>query len=108
MQSETHEVLYKRLLDIAVAARSAVDEADPQTLEDLAREQRAVMEELGRIGLSPDAALLDLVKEVKSQIQAVLSEIKDRHRMIGEKLELQMGKRKQITAYRQVRKGRYR
>jgi hypothetical protein len=108
LRSEAHEVLYRRLLDIAASARTAVDEADPETLENLAREQRSVMEELGRIGLSPDAALLDLVREVKNQIQAVLSEIKDRRRVIGEKLELQMGKRKQITAYRQVRKGCYR
>jgi len=107
LQCETHEVLCRRLLAITAETRLALEEANPETLGSLAREQRAVMEELGRMGVSPDAALLDLVKEVRVQIQAVLSEIRDRRRAVGEELELQVGKRKQITAYRQVRKGRY-
>lgn len=108
MQSEIHEMLYKKLLAITAETRSALHEADPETLGNLAREQRSVMDELGRIGLSRDAALLGLVKEVRVQIQGVLSELRERHRRAGEELELQVAKRRQISAYRQVKRGDYR
>lgn len=108
MQSETHESLFKKLLAITSETRSALHEADPEVLGHLAREQRSVMEELGRIGLSRDVALLDLVKEVRVQIQAVLGELRERHRQVGEDMELQVAKRRQISVYRQVKKGSYR
>lgn len=108
MQSEMHETLFKRLLAITAETRSALHDADPAVLENLAREQRSVMEELSRIGPGRDAALLDLAKEVRVQILAVLSEVRDRHRAAGDALNQHTRRRKQIDAYRQVKKGNYR
>ena len=108
MQSETHEILYRKLLAITAEIRSALNDADPAILVRLVGEQRSVMEELDRIGLSRDAALLDLMMEVRVQIQAVMGELREKHRQVGEDLELQVARRKQITMYRQVKKGSYR
>lgn len=94
MQSKAHEALFKKMLDITTEIRSSLDEADAETLMDLARRQRTVLEELRSIGLSGDTALLDLARELQGQVQEALREVGDRYRTIGEQLaEVRKNKR---------------
>ena len=87
MNTETHEILFKRLLAVTTEIRVSLDKADPESLLDLVRIQRSVMEELDRIGLCRDPTLLQVLEELRSQIQCTLVEARDLHHALGEQLK---------------------
>ena len=76
MQSDLHEVILKRLLDVTTHVEQALFTGeDPGTLEKLAVEHRSIVTCLKEAGLSRDPELLDLTKETSDRVRGVIEEL---------------------------------
>jgi len=96
LQSELHESLFNRLRDITARVKVALGDGDAEALERLAVEHKKVMDKLNQAGLSTDADLLDIVKEVSDEVREVSAEIVKQRDETGEELVL-FGKRKKVA-----------
>ena len=103
MQSELHESLFNRLRDITARVKAALCDGDTEALERLALEHKTVMDKLNQAGLSKNADLIDLVKEVSDEVRETIAEIGKRRDEIGREL-VTLGKRKKV-AYAYARNG---
>ena len=99
MQSETHETLYRNLADITARIKSALGENDARAIIGLAEEHRDVMDSLKRAGLSPDAGLLDRVKETRDQVHEVVAKIHKQRDELGRQLVMFERKKRVSAAY---------
>ena len=103
MQSEPHESLFRRLRDITARVKAALCDGDTEALEQLAPEHKTVMDELNQAGLSTNADLLDMVKDLSDEVRETIAEMGKQRDEIGEELVL-FGKRKKV-AYAYARNG---
>ncbi len=99
LQSEPHESLFRRLLDIDARVRAALERRDAEAVRELSKEHRDVMNSLGLAGLSKDPRLLDLAKEVKNQVSETIKEIEKRRHEIGRKLAVVAERKKVAYVY---------
>lgn len=97
MQPETHETLYRSLLNITARVKSALVEDDAQTLMQLAGEHREVMDKLDQGGLSQDPGLFDLVEETRDRVYEIVAEIGTQRDEVGRQLVM-FGNRKRASA----------
>ena len=98
-----HESLFRRLRDITARVKAALRDEDTEALERLALEHKTVMDKLNQAGLSTNAGLIDMVKEVSDEVREVIAEIGNRRDEIGRELVL-FGQRKK-AAYAYARNG---
>ena len=96
MQSEPHESLFRRLRNITARVKAALCDGDTEVLERLALEHKTVMDRLNQAGLSTNADLLDLVKELSDEAREVFAEIGKQRDEIGRQL-VTLGKRKKMA-----------
>ena len=99
MQSEPHEPLFKKLRDITARVKAALGDGDTEALERLALEHKTVMNKLNQAGLSTNAGLIDIVKEVSDEVRETIAEIGERRDEIGRQLVLFGKKKKAAYAY---------
>ena len=104
MQSEPHESLFKRLREITARVKAVLADGNTEALERLALEHNMVMNKLNQAGLSTNADLLGLAKEVSDDVCDVIAEIGKRRDEVGRQL-VGLGKRKR-TAYAYARNRR--
>ncbi len=103
MQSEPHEPLFGKLRDVTARVKAALCDGDTEALERLALAHKSVMDKLNQAGLSTNADLIDLVKEISDEVREVVAEIGKRRDEIGREL-VTLGKRKKV-AYAYARNG---
>ena len=96
MQSEPHESLFSRLRNITARVKVALCDEDTGALERLALEHKTVMDKLNQAGLSTNADLIGLVKELSNEVRDVIVEIGKQRDEIGREL-VTLGKRKKMA-----------
>lgn len=99
MQFERHKSQFKRLRDITARVKAALLDGNIEVLERLALEHKMVMNKLNQEGLSTNAALVTLVKEVRDEVGEVMAEIAKRRDKIGQQLVLSGRRKKMARAY---------
>ena len=102
MRSETHQTIYERLLTVTNNLKQALSDGDYERLQKLTAEHIAVMENLRRLGLSDNPDLLELVLDVKRQVDEVMNLMRNSRDQLSEALTATAGKRKQVAAYQTV------
>ncbi len=104
MQSETQEILYRSLKDITVRLKATLEKDSARALMSLAEEHKQVIDKLDRAGISKDPGLLEMVKEIRDQVNLAIAEI-GRHRdELGRRLVLFNTKKMVSTAYAENKK----
>jgi hypothetical protein len=96
LQSERHESLFESLRGITARVKAALGDGDTEALDQLALEQKTVMNKLNQAGFSTNANLIDLVKELSDEVREVIAEIGKRRDEIGGEL-VTLGKRKEMA-----------
>ncbi|MBW2195317.1 MAG: hypothetical protein JRF60_20320 [Deltaproteobacteria bacterium] len=96
MQSELHEALFESLRGITARVKAALGDGDTEELDQLALEHKTVMNKLNQAGVSTNANLIDLVKELGDEVREVIAEIGKRRDEIGGEL-VTLGKRKEMA-----------
>jgi hypothetical protein len=99
MQSIRHESLFERLRDITARVRAALLDGDTEALERLALEHKTVMGKLNQAGLSTNADLVDLVKDLSDEVREGISEIVKRRDEASRQLALFGQRKKAAYAY---------
>lgn len=102
MQSELHQASYDQLFDVTARLKQAVSSGDYEALPGLTTEHNMVMETLRRLGLSDNPDLLELVLDVKRQVDEAMNLMRNSRDQLSEALTSTAGKRKQVAAYRTV------
>lgn len=96
MQSEPHESLFNKLRNITARVKAALCDEDTEALERLTLEHKTVMDKLNQAGLSTNADLIGLVKELSNEVRDVIVEIGKQRDEIGREL-VTLGKRKKMA-----------
>jgi len=96
LQSELHEALFESLRGITARVKAALGDGDTEELDQLALEHKTVMNKLNQAGVSTNANLIDLVKELGDEVREVIAEIGKRRDEIGGEL-VTLGKRKEMA-----------
>lgn len=79
MQPDSHEALYRGLLDVTTRVELALVSGEgPGELEGLAAEHGKVLACLKQAGQSRDPELLDLARETNGRVRRVIEELKRR------------------------------
>ncbi len=73
MQSERHESLFESLRGITARLKAALGDGDTEALKQLALEHKTVMDKLNQAGLSTNADLIDLVKEISDEVPEIIA-----------------------------------
>ena len=96
LQSEPHESVFEQLCDVTARTKAALRKGDTEAITQLALEHKSVMNKLNQAGLSTNADLIALVKEVSNEVRDVILEIGKQRDEIGRKL-VTLGKQKKMA-----------
>ena len=99
MPLDSHEMLYRKLADIADRVRFALKETDPDELALLAEEHETIVKELQQAGISPDERLLGMLQALGRQVSEVITEIQQCQHEISIRIKEVADGRKMIHAY---------
>lgn len=100
LQPELHKTLYKGLSDITIMLKKAIGENDIETVVRLTEEHENIMNKLKHAGLSNDPQMLDLIKEIKDEIDELIVEIEKKRDETGRELKKIVNGKKLVAAYR--------
>lgn len=92
-----NQALIKKLSDITTSLQRALDENNFEELTALSEAHKLVSEELKRVGLSRDRALINLIKETLAHIQSVSMKLQKRKEEIRRQLTV-LGNRKKLRS----------
>ena len=94
-----HKMLYNNLRDITIRAKKALGENDIETVVRLGEEHENIMNNLKQAGLSDDPLILDLIKEVKDEVDELVAEIEKERNETGRKLKKIVNGKKLVAVY---------
>ena len=94
-----HKMLYKSLHDISIRAKKALGENDIETVVLLGEKHENIMNNLKHTGLSDDPLMLDLIKEVKYEVDELVAEIERKRNETGRELKRIGNGKKLVAAY---------
>jgi hypothetical protein len=96
---DPHEMLYRKLAEIADRVSFALKEADPDVLMLLAEAQDTVEKDLQQAGISTDSLLLGRVQALNRQVLDVISEIRQRQLGVSTQIRQLADGKKLVHAY---------
>ena len=99
LPSKLCESVFEQLRDVTARVKAALCRGDTEAIAQLALEHKTVMNKLNQAGLSTNADLIDLVKELSDEVREVMAEIGKRRDKIGQQLVLSGRKKKIAYAY---------
>jgi len=94
-----HKTLYESLHNITMRVKIALGDNDIEGLVQLGEEHEKIMNDLKHIGLSDDPLMLDLIKEVKDEVDELVAEIERKRNETGRELKKIGNGKKLVTAY---------
>ena len=95
-----HKTLYESLHNITMRVKIALGDNDIEVLVRLGEEHEKVMNDLKHTGLSDDPLMLDLIKEVKDEVDELVAEIERKRDETGRELKKIGNGKKLVVAYR--------
>jgi len=101
-----HKMLYKSLHDITIGVKKALGDNDIEALVRLGKEHEKIMNDLKHTGLSDDPLILDLIKEVKDEVDELVVEMEKERDETGRELQRIGNGKKLVAAYGETGDGR--
>lgn len=95
-----HKTLYESLHIITMRVKIALGDNDIEALVRLGEEHEKIMNDLKHTGLSDDPLMLDLIKEVKDEVDELVAEIERKRDETGRELKKIGNGKKLVVAYR--------
>ncbi len=95
-----HKTLYESLHNITMRVKIALCDNDIEALVRLGKEHEKIMNDLKHTGLSDDPLMLDLIKEVKDEVDELVAEIERKRDETGRELQKIGNGKKLVAAYR--------
>jgi hypothetical protein len=96
LPSKLHESVFEQLRDVTARTKAALRKGDTEAITQLALEHKSVMNKLNQAGLSTNADLIGVVKELSNEVGDVILEIGKQRDEIGRKL-VTLGKRRKMA-----------
>lgn len=100
LRSEEHELLYQQLSENVRQVRIALlDADDPETLSELVRKHQNIMQRLGQAGFSRNPKLMNLIQEIKCNVDTVIDKAQKQKADTARRLKASGNKRRLTAAY---------
>ena len=94
-----HKMLYNNLRDIIISAQKALGKNDIETVVRLGEEHKNIMNNLKQAGLSDDPLILELIKEVKDDVDELVLEIERKRNETDKELKKIVNGKKLVAVY---------
>ncbi len=94
-----HKTLYESLHNITMRVKIALGDNDMEGLVQLGEEHEKIMNDLKHTGLSNEPLMLDMIKEVKDEVDELVAEIERKRNETGRELKKIGNGKKLVAAY---------
>ena len=95
-----HKTLYESLHNITMRVKIALGDNDIEALGRLGKEHKNIMNDLKHTGFSDNPLMLDLIKEVKNEVDKLVAEIERKRDKTRRELKKIGNGKKLVAVYR--------